>query len=72
MIVATHDPEFVAAFAERVVLLGDGTPIADGPTVEVLGNGTYFATETARILSGAALTPEQGIARLAQAAEVRA
>ena len=31
VLVATHDPEFVAAFAERVVLLADGAPIADGP-----------------------------------------
>ena len=66
VLVATHDPEFAAAFAERVVLLADGAPIADGPAGEVLCGGTYFATETARILggAGAALTPEQGIALL--------
>jgi energy-coupling factor transporter ATP-binding protein EcfA2 len=71
VLVATHDPEFVAAFADRVVLLADGAPIADGPTAEVLSGGTYFATETARILGGAgrALTPEQGI-RLLRRAEV--
>jgi energy-coupling factor transport system ATP-binding protein len=64
VIVATHDPEFAAAFAERVVLLADGAPVADGPGAEVLSGGTYFATETARILGGAggALTPEQGAA----------
>jgi energy-coupling factor transport system ATP-binding protein len=64
VLVATHDPEFAAAFADRVVLLADGAPIADGPTAEVLTGGTYFATETARILGGAggALRPEQGIA----------
>ncbi len=63
VIVATHDPEFVAAFADRVVLLADGAPIADGPVAEVLTGGTYFATEVARILGGAggALTPDQGI-----------
>jgi energy-coupling factor transporter ATP-binding protein EcfA2 len=66
VLVATHDPEFVAAFAQRVVLLGDGVVIADGPAEEILATGTYFATETARILGGAggALTPEQGIALL--------
>jgi energy-coupling factor transporter ATP-binding protein EcfA2 len=63
-IVATHDPEFAAAFADRTVLLADGAPIADGPTAEILTGGTYFATETARILGGGALTPEQGIALL--------
>src|SRR5439155_6217898 len=61
VLVATHDPEFVAAFATRVVLLADGAEIADGPPDEVLAGGTYFATETARILSGAALRPDQGI-----------
>jgi energy-coupling factor transport system ATP-binding protein len=66
VVVATHDPEFVAAFADRVILLADGRPIADGPASEVLSGGTYFATETARILGGAggALTAEQGIAIL--------
>ena len=64
--VATHDPEFVATFADRVILLADGAPIADGPTAEILSGGTYFATETARILDGAALTPEAGIAALAR------
>ncbi|HXD64158.1 MAG TPA: ABC transporter ATP-binding protein, partial [Solirubrobacteraceae bacterium] len=29
VIVATHDPEFAATFARRVVLLADGAPIAD-------------------------------------------
>lgn len=64
VIVATHDPEFVAAFAERVILLADGAPIADGSPRQVLAGGTYFATETARILGGAggALRPEEGIA----------
>ena len=63
VLVATHDPEFAAEFADRVVLLADGAPIADGSTAEILATGTYFATETARILGGAggALTPEQGI-----------
>jgi energy-coupling factor transport system ATP-binding protein len=66
VLVATHDPEFVAAFADRVVLIADGAPIADGPASEVLGGGTYFGTETSRILGGAggALTPEQGVAVL--------
>jgi len=70
VLVATHDPEFVAAFADRVILLADGAPIADGRPEEVLCGGTYFATETARILGGAALTPEQGIALLREHEEV--
>jgi energy-coupling factor transport system ATP-binding protein len=62
VLVATHDAEFVAAWAARTVLLGDGRPVADAPTAEVLGGGWYFATQTARILGGAegALLPEDG------------
>jgi energy-coupling factor transport system ATP-binding protein len=62
VLVATHDAEFAAAFAGRVVLLADGRPIADGPTAGILTGGWYFATETARIVG--ALTPEEGAERL--------
>jgi energy-coupling factor transport system ATP-binding protein len=53
VLVATHDPEFAAAFADRVLLLGAGTLAADGSCAEVLSGGLYFATETARILGRA-------------------
>jgi energy-coupling factor transport system ATP-binding protein len=74
VLVATHDPEFAAAFAERVILLADGAPIADGSPSEVLSGGTYFATETARILGGAggALRPEDGVVLLTATSEVGA
>ena len=64
VVVATHDAEFAAALASRTVLLGDGRPVADAPTAEVLSGGWYFATQTARILGGAALLPEDGAALL--------
>jgi energy-coupling factor transport system ATP-binding protein len=72
VVVATHDPEFAAAFARRVVLLADGRVIADGTTSEVLCGGTYFATETARILGGAggALLPAEGVALLRSGSDV--
>jgi energy-coupling factor transport system ATP-binding protein len=63
VLVATHDVEFAAAFAERVVLLGDGVVIADGPAAEVLSGGWYFATEVARVLDlPGIITPDQGAA----------
>ncbi len=66
VLVATHDVEFAAAFAERVVLLGDGVTIADGPADEVLSGGWYFATEVARVLDlPGVITPEQGALALA-------
>jgi energy-coupling factor transport system ATP-binding protein len=67
VIVATHDIEFAARFADRVVLLGEGELIADGPPADVLAGGWYFATEVARILDGAAVTPEEGVAALRRA-----
>ena len=62
VIVATHDVEFAATFAERVLLLADGRLIADASAGEVLCGGWYFTTETARILDGAdeALLPADG------------
>jgi energy-coupling factor transport system ATP-binding protein len=72
VVVATHDPEFAALFADRVILLGDGRIIADGTPQEILSGGTYFATETARILDGAALTPAQGLELLLHRQEVPA
>jgi energy-coupling factor transport system ATP-binding protein len=73
VIVATHDPEFAAACAERAVLMADGRVIADGTAAELLAGGWYFATETARILSGAggALLPEQGAELLRVRAETK-
>jgi energy-coupling factor transport system ATP-binding protein len=65
VVVATHDVEFAAEFAQRVVLLGDGVVIADGPATEILSGGWYFATEVARILDlPGVITPEQGAAVL--------
>jgi energy-coupling factor transport system ATP-binding protein len=65
IVVATHDPEFAAEVADRVVLLADGRPIADGPASAVLAGGWYFATETARVTGGRALLPPAGAAVLA-------
>jgi energy-coupling factor transport system ATP-binding protein len=59
VLVATHDPEFAATVADRVILLAGGAVIADGPVAELLTGGWYFATETARIVAGA-LLPEDG------------
>ncbi len=72
VVVATHDVEFAAEFAERVVLLGAGVVIADGPADEVLSGGWYFATEVARVLDlPGVVTPEQGAAALGASEEGR-
>jgi energy-coupling factor transporter ATP-binding protein EcfA2 len=60
VMVATHDTEFAATLANRIVLLGQGVVIADGPPGQVLGGGRHFSTEVARVTNGAALLPAQG------------
>ncbi len=61
VLVATHDVEFAASFADRVVLLGDGELIADADAASVLSGGWYFATEVSRVLDLPGLvTAEQG------------
>ena len=44
--------------------------IADGPPSQVLADGLYFATETARILGGAggALLPDEAVALIVDTA----
>jgi energy-coupling factor transport system ATP-binding protein len=70
LLIATHDVEFASAFAERVVLLGDGVVIADGPAREILSGGWYFATEVARVLDlPGVITPEQGAEALRKPTE---
>ena len=68
VMIATHDVEFAATFADRVVLLGRGEVVAEGSTRELLAGGWYFSSEVARILDGAAVTVEQGLDLLRESA----
>lgn len=62
VLIATHDIEFAAGFAERIVLFGDGVLIADAPAPEVLSGGWYFATEIARTFDRpGVITVEDGV-----------
>ncbi|MET0903667.1 MAG: ATP-binding cassette domain-containing protein [Acidimicrobiales bacterium] len=50
VVVATHDVEFVAGAADRVVVLADGEIVADGPTAEVVVASPAFAPQVAKVL----------------------
>ncbi|SHG31620.1 energy-coupling factor transport system ATP-binding protein [Jatrophihabitans endophyticus] len=50
VIISTHDVEFTAAAADRVVVLAEGEVVADGPTAEVVVASPAFAPQTAKIL----------------------
>jgi energy-coupling factor transport system ATP-binding protein len=50
VLLSSHDVEFVAQCAARVVVLADGTTVSDGPAREVLVASPTFAPQVARVL----------------------
>ncbi len=50
VMVATHDVEFAAQAADRVVVLAEGEVVTDGPTREVLAASPAFAPQVTKIL----------------------
>lgn len=52
--VATHDVEFVAEVADRVLVMAQGEVVADGPTAEIVAASPAFAPQVAKILAPAA------------------
>ncbi|MDT8910720.1 ATP-binding cassette domain-containing protein [Amycolatopsis sp. PS_44_ISF1] len=51
ILLATHDVEFVAVAAHRVVVLAEGEVVANGPTAEVVVSSPAFAPQVAKILA---------------------
>ncbi|MDT4996764.1 MAG: energy-coupling factor transport system ATP-binding protein [Pseudonocardiales bacterium] len=51
VVVATHDVEFVATAADRVVVLAEGEVVADGPAAEVIGASPAFAPQAAKVFA---------------------
>ncbi|MCB1256800.1 MAG: ATP-binding cassette domain-containing protein [Microthrixaceae bacterium] len=50
VMVSTHDVEFVATCADRVVVMAQGEVVANGPTAEVVVASPAFAPQVAKIL----------------------
>jgi energy-coupling factor transport system ATP-binding protein len=62
VIMATHDVELVATCADRVVLIGEGEVIIDGPTREVLSESAIFSTQVNKLFRGTSwLTVEDAV-----------
>ncbi|MET9121318.1 ATP-binding cassette domain-containing protein [Streptomyces sp. NPDC004528] len=53
VVISTHDVEFAARAADRVVVMAEGDVVADGPTTEVIVSSPVFAPQTAKILAPA-------------------
>ncbi|MEZ4626168.1 MAG: ATP-binding cassette domain-containing protein, partial [Thermomicrobiales bacterium] len=62
IVMATHDVELVAAWADRVVLLGDGEVIADGDPHTVLAGSVTFSPQMSRLFGGSIISVEEALA----------
>ncbi|MER6527382.1 ATP-binding cassette domain-containing protein [Streptomyces sp. NPDC001508] len=51
VVISTHDVEFAARAADRVVVMAEQDIVADGPTTEVIVASPVFAPQTAKILA---------------------
>ncbi|MYT38155.1 ATP-binding cassette domain-containing protein [Streptomyces sp. SID8356] len=69
VVISTHDVEFAARAADRVVVMAEGDIVADGPTTEVIVASPVFAPQVAKILAPlpyltvdqvASVLPEEG------------
>lgn len=62
IVVSTHDVEFTAEFAGRVVILSDGQVVADGPARSIVAASPMFAPQVEKILPGLLTVAEAGAA----------
>jgi energy-coupling factor transporter ATP-binding protein EcfA2 len=63
IVLSTHDVEFVAEVADRVLVMAAGELVADGPTAEVLTASPAFAPQVAKVLGHGLLTVADAVAR---------
>ena len=59
VLVATHDVEWVARTADRILMIADGELYADGPPRSVLSDSLVFATQINKLLGGGWLLPDE-------------
>ncbi len=66
VVMATHDVELVARCADRVVILGEGQVVVDGPVREVMTESLIFASQINKLLrDNRFLTVEDVLQRMA-------
>jgi energy-coupling factor transport system ATP-binding protein len=60
----THDVEFAAEYASNIILMSEGSIVAEGNKYEMLSNSTFYSPQISRLFNGIApgvLTVEEGI-----------
>jgi energy-coupling factor transport system ATP-binding protein len=65
VLLVTHDVEFVAECVDRVVLMAQGSVVADGMPAEVLSDSAAFAPQMAQVFPGTGwLTADEAVRHL--------
>lgn len=59
IVIATHDVEFSANVANRVIVMAEGEIVSEGPAAAVLGGSPAFAPQVAKIIGADWLTVAQ-------------
>jgi energy-coupling factor transport system ATP-binding protein len=59
VLIATHDVEWAARTADRVLMMADGEIYADGAPRAVLSDSLVFSTQINKLLGGGWLLPEE-------------
>ena len=59
VLVASHDVEFVARVADRVLVMADGELVSAGPVAQVVAESPAFAPQVLKILGNGWLTVDQ-------------
>ena len=59
VLVATHDVEFTAQVADRVVVLAEGEIVSEGPTRRVVAESPAFAPQVGKVLGAAWLRVDE-------------
>ena len=59
ILVATHDVEFAARVADRVVVMADGDVVSQGPAAQVLAESPGFAPQVTKVLGPPWLQPSE-------------
>jgi energy-coupling factor transport system ATP-binding protein len=64
VLVATHDVEFVAQVADRVIVLAEGEVVSSGPVRSVVAESPAFAPQVTKVLGPPWLRVDEVVARL--------
>ncbi len=67
VVMATHDVELVARCADRVVLLGDGQVVVDGPARQVMSESLVFASQVNKLFRDPAFLTVDDVLRAVEA-----